>query len=449
MAVVSAQGVIKSASGCLEEDKVTSILYECLELASARNPKVHIVLKQLRDRHFRVAKDLLGGDSLELKRFLEELDEDFVDLEQILRTVWLCGGSWKQDWWTGYGEIWSARLMAAFLGKTKKVDWLDARKVLVVKPHPMGVVPDIETSKRKLAEWISQNQHLEIIVVTGYICSLADGSPCTLGRDGSDYSASIFAVLCDAASVTIWTDVDGVYSANPNVVKNAVVRPQLSYAEAMELAYFGAKVIHPKTMTPVIVHKIPVYIRNTFAPQNPGSCICAPEFIKKSPVVTQGFSCIQNLALVNVEGSGMIGVPGVARRLFQAVQEAQCSVVLITQAGSEHSISFAVPFSQSDTVVKAICKEFQNELESKEIQTVEKTGPVACLASVGDGMKRTTGMAGKVLGALASKEINIIAIAQGSSERNISVIIDQKEADIAVKVVHDSFVNMDSKISCW
>eukprot|EP00475_Leptophrys_vorax_P011140 TRINITY_DN1767_c0_g1_i7.p1 TRINITY_DN1767_c0_g1~~TRINITY_DN1767_c0_g1_i7.p1 ORF type:complete len:461 (-),score=138.74 TRINITY_DN1767_c0_g1_i7:1-1383(-) len=399
--VVSAQGTLKNPDGSQKSDKVTNMLYSATALAGQRNPTYKSVLGSLQERHYSVAEDLLGQGSLECMKYKKDIDGDFGDLEHILRTVWLSGGMVDVDWWTGYGEIWSAKLMAAHLrqilcgsssapsspsssavsnggGDLKEqgsattmrleaIQSLDARTVLTVKNHPMGVLPEIEKSRERMLQWLQMHPDVQMLVITGYIGTLDTGSPCTLGRDGSDYSASIFGVLLNSESVTIWTDVDGVYSANPSAVKKAVIRPELSYSEAMELAYFGAKVIHPKTMTPVVVHKIPVYIRNTFASANPGSKICAPEAKKPSRVLIQGFSCINNLCLVNVEGSGMIGVPGVARRLFQSVQEANCSVVLITQAGSEHSICIAVPFNQADRVVDAISRQFRDELEYKEV----------------------------------------------------------------------------------
>lgn len=380
--VVSAQGTLKNPDGSQRSDKVTSMLYTCTTLASQRNSAYKNVLISLQERHNCVADELLGKDSSECIHYKKNIDSDLKDLEHILQTVWLSKGLDGQDWWTGYGEIWSARLMASYLRQilcnsdkpevmpSHAIQWLDARNVLVAKNHPMGVIPEMVISKSNLNAWFADNPGIEILVITGYIATLDSGSPCTLGRDGSDYSASIFGVLLDAKAVTIWTDVDGVYSANPAAVKKSVIRPELSYSEAMELAYFGAKVIHPKTMTPVVVHKIPVYIRNTFAADHPGSRICAAESKKPSRVLIQGFSCINNLCLVNVEGSGMIGVPGVARRLFQSVQEANCSVVLITQAGSEHSICIAVPFDQADRVIDAINRQFRDELEYKEVMSV-------------------------------------------------------------------------------
>lgn len=304
-------------------------------------------------------------------------------------------------------------------------------------------------------------------MVTGYIAVTSTGTPTTLGRDGSDYSASILASLLRARSVTIWTDVDGVYSANPGQVREAVILPEMSYDEASELAYFGAKVLHPKTMTPLVRAAIPVWIRNTFNPSHPGSYIAGGEEIhtrdraasaaaraaaaaaglKKSPssesVVgygVRGFSEISRLCLLIVEGTGMIGVPGVCARLFGALRQAGVSVVLITQAGSEHSICLCLPAAHGRIGLEAIRREFRDELESHEVQTVDLREGVACLAIVGDGMRSRRGAAARMFAALADAGINIVAIAQGSSERNISVIISELDVTRGLIAVHQAFL---------
>lgn len=262
-------------------------------------------------------------------------------------------------------------------------------------------------------------------------------------RDGSDYSASIMGALLSADSVSIWTDVDGVFSANPKIVKGAVVRKELTYSEASELAYFGAKVIHPKTMTPILKRDIPIWLRNSFDPSKPGTVIQSEHRMQntdKVPFGVKGFSCIENLSLICVEGTGMIGVPGVAHRLFGALRNIGASVSLISQAGSEHSICICVPNEQGEMGVKAVEREFRDELEDGFIEAIDVRGPVACLAIVGEGMKSTKGVVGHLGSALSDASVNIMALAQGSSERNISVVIHQSDADKALEAVHKAFV---------
>jgi aspartokinase/homoserine dehydrogenase 1 len=266
----------------------------------------------------------------------------------------------------------------------------------------------------------------------------------TLGRNGSDFSASIFGALLDAETIHIWTDVDGVLSADPRRVPDAEVIDSLSYNEAMELAYFGAKVIHPQTMAPAVGRAIPIWIRNTFAPERPATLICAdPE----SVLPVKGITTIEDIALVNLEGAGMIGVPGTAHRLFGALREEGISVVLISQGSSEHSICCAVPRVECERAVAVVRAAFARELADGQIHSVEVDVDLAILAVVGDGMAGLPGVSAKVFGALGAAAVNVRAIAQGASERNISVVVPSKAATRALRAVHASFYLSDHTIS--
>jgi aspartokinase/homoserine dehydrogenase 1 len=257
-----------------------------------------------------------------------------------------------------------------------------------------------------------------------------------LGRNGSDFSGSIFGALLDAIEIIIWTDVDGVLSADPRLVPNAQVIDQLSYNEAMELAYFGAKVIHPQTMAPAITRDIPIFIRNTFAPQKRGTLICGNPV---SALIVKGITSIDPVALVNLEGAGMIGVPGTAHRLFGALRDAGISVILISQGSSEHSICFAIPEAQAVRAEEAVRRAFDAELRDGQIQHVEIALGMSILAVVGDGMAGAHGVAAKVFNSLGDAAISVRAIAQGASERNISVVVDGKGAARALRAVHAAF----------
>jgi aspartokinase/homoserine dehydrogenase 1 len=274
------------------------------------------------------------------------------------------------------------------------------------------------------------------LVVTGFIARDPDGLQTTLGRNGSDFSASIFGDLLNAGEIVIWTDVDGVLSADPRRVPDATVIDSLSYHEAMELAYFGAKVIHPQTMAPAVEKRIPIWIRNTFAPEKPGTLIC------EAPVsshAVKGITSIDRIALVNVEGAGMIGVPGTAQRLFGALREHRISVILISQGSSEHSICFAVLEADAARTEKTVREAFDAELRQGQIQNVDVVTGCSILSVVGDGMAGTPGVAASVFGALAAAGVNIRAIAQGSSERNISAVIDERQSTRALRSVHARF----------
>ncbi|XXQ38988.1 aspartate kinase [Plasmodiophora brassicae] len=446
--VVSAQGRARDAHGAMTHDKVTSLLIECASRAARRDSSYADVLRAVVDRHVAAAHDLIDDDT-ERDAFLRRLNADATDLHHILKSAWL-GRRASSDgspcpWWTGYGELWSARLFAIHLRESLPddiaVEFIDARSLVVVGE---GGYPDMAETSTRWQAWRIKHDDVRVAVLTGFICATHDGTPSTLGRDGSDYSASIAAAMIPASSLTIWSDVDGVFSADPTMVPGAVVRNEMTYNEAMELAYFGAKVLHPKTMSPLLNLDIPIRIRNTFRPDIPGSRIVASRLAGSADIVIQGFSTIMDLMLINVEGTGMIGVSGIAHRLFGAIHRAGSSVILITQAGSEHSICLALPYAQASAAVDAIYAEFRVELEAGDIQTVDCLGPCACLAAVGDGMRHATGIAGQVLTALGRANINIRAIAQGASERNISVVIDQVDASAALNAVHGQFVSNDA-----
>jgi aspartokinase/homoserine dehydrogenase 1 len=275
-----------------------------------------------------------------------------------------------------------------------------------------------------------------IVVITGFIATDSDGLQTTLGRNGSDYSASIMGALLEASAITIWTDVSGVMSADPNRVPEAAVIPELTYNEAMELAYFGAKVIHPQTMSPAVERAIPIYIKNTFEPEAPGSKV-GPKASDTHAI--KGITTVENVALVNLEGTGMIGVPGTADRLFGALRSASISVILISQASSEHSICFAVPGALADKVDTVVRRAFAVELEQNQIQRVEIRRNCSIIAVVGDGMAGSPGVAARFFGTLGNAGISIRAIAQGSSERNISAVIDSDVATRALRAAHAGF----------
>ncbi len=277
---------------------------------------------------------------------------------------------------------------------------------------------------------------LRRLIITGFIARDAKGMQTTLGRNGSDFSGSIFGALLDAEEIHIWTDVDGVLSADPRLVPDAKVIDSLSYNEAMELAYFGAKVIHPQTMAPAVLKGIPIWIRNTFAPEKAGTLICAKP---TSAIAVKGITCIDRVALVNLEGAGMIGVPGTAHRLFGALRDHGISVILISQGSSEHSICFAIPEAEAVRAETVVRQAFDRELREGQIQQVQVDPGCSILAVVGDGMAGSHGVAAKVFGALGTAAVSVRAIAQGASERNISAVIDGKHTARALRSVHSSF----------
>jgi aspartokinase/homoserine dehydrogenase 1 len=405
--------------------------------AAERQEDVAQGLEAVRNRHIDIATELC--DPHNASEFIHQLDADCRDIASILHGVKLtrAASGKTRDLVAGFGEIWSTRLFARYLagrGTRKDVQWVDAREVVQVLWGPLGPSVQWEASRERAAALRAHNP--ATLIITGYIARDPKGLQTTLGRNGSDFSASIFGDLLDAGEIHIWTDVDGVLSADPRRVPDATVIDSLSYHEAMELAYFGAKVIHPQTMAPAVEKKIPIWIRNTFAPEKTGTLIC------ESPVsshAVKGITSIEKIALVNVEGAGMIGVPGTAERLFGALRDEGVSVILISQGSSEHSICFAVPEADAALTERTVRQAFDTELRQGQIQNVDLVGGCSILSVVGDGMAGTPGIAAAVFGALAAAGVNIRAIAQGSSERNISAVIDERQSTRALRSVHARF----------
>jgi bifunctional aspartokinase / homoserine dehydrogenase 1 len=396
-------------------------------------------LDAIRQRHLVIANTLLGaGDAGE---YGQELGRDCDDIAGILRTVRLVriGSTVVRDRVAGFGEIWSTRLFARYLRARNRraggVHWIDAREIVWIDAAPLGPSILWPESRANADRLIAQDPDATLII-TGFIARTRDGLQTTLGRNGSDFSGSIFGALLDASDIVIWTDVDGVLSADPRRVPDATVIDALSYNEAMELAYFGAKVIHPQTMAPAVSRAIPIWIRNTFAPEKAGTLICA-EPVSSHPV--KGITSIDEVALINVEGTGMIGVPGTAQRLFGALREHGISVALISQGSSEHSICFALEQAEADRAAAVVREVFDRELRQGQIQRVDVTRDCSILAVVGDGMAGTPGIAAKLFNALGTSGVNVRAIAQGASERNISVVIDSTQTARALGSVHAGF----------
>jgi len=416
---------------------VTDALLALIAAAERQQDVAH-GLEVVRNRHVDMATELCDPHSA--SEFIHELDADCRDISSILHGVLLtrAASGKTRDLVAGFGEIWSTRLFARYLGgrgQRQAVQWVDAREIVQVEWSQLGPTVQWDVSRARAAG-LRGHSHPATLIVTGFIARDPKGLQTTLGRNGSDFSASIFADLLDAAEIQIWTDVDGVLSADPRRVPDATVIDSLSYHEAMELAYFGAKVIHPQTMAPAVERKIPIWIRNTFAPDRPGTLICESPV---SPHAVKGITSIERIALVNVEGAGMIGVPGTAERLFGALRDHGISVILISQGSSEHSICFAVPEADAARTERTVREAFDSELRQGQIQNVDLVTGCSILSAVGDGMAGTPGIAASVFGALAAAGVNIRAIAQGSSERNISAVIDERQSTRALRSVHARF----------
>jgi aspartokinase/homoserine dehydrogenase 1 len=441
----SPQAIVVSAMAGVTDD-----LLRLLELARTASPLLEQRLEGLVARHRDAITALINGP--EQKALIEALNKDAKDVADVLHGVRLLRSSSEttSDFISGHGEVWSARLLSAVLrARGASSRFVDARDVLVVEAEGTGLKVHWEASEKRFEPERPQGE--ERIVITGYVCRAPDGTPATLKRNGSDYSASIFASLTDAREVTIWTDVPGVLTADPRRVPEAVVVPALSYAEAMELAYFGAKVLHPSTMGPAVAKNIPIFIKSTLEPDASGTRIGPPDdevaALTDAAHAVRGFASIEDVALLNVEGNGMIGVPGVAQRVFGSLKEVGVSVILIAQASSEHSICFAVPDAQGELAKRTLEDSFIGEMQRGQIESVDLSARCAILAAVGDRMAETPGVTGKLAGALGRAGVNIRAVAQGSSERNISVVVDQADATRGLRAAHAGFYLSEQTVS--
>lgn len=450
---------------------VTDMLLSMIDSAVNRSSGTHYLeeLAAIHEKHIALVEELLPESSRSV--VLSGLAADVRDLKDLLRACWIArsASTRVQDLIVGHGELWSAQLLWAVLrqkGGSRAIAWMDARDVLVARESEgrgKKKVVCFDDSRAKLTDWVRSNP-VDFVVATGFICQDLEGVPSTLGRNGSDYSAAAFANLLGAESLQIWTDVDGVYSADPRVVDDAIVIPSLSYKEAAEFAYFGAKVLHPDTMAPVIDSSIPMRIRNTFNVSAPGTLVRASNdedtdkaqpgkrglglpALKPDARGVKGFTTVSDVSLVNIEGTGMIGVPGIASRAFQALYSAGVSVILIAQASSEYSICAAVPSTQDTLAVASLKTAFRVELDDGLVSSVSAIPDSSILAMVGEQMQQRPGVSSRLFASLTRAGVNIRAMAQGSSERNISVVVDSASESRAVRAAHASFYLSDQTIS--
>jgi len=395
---------------------------------------------ELRRRHRETAAALVRNPAT-LASLQWELDALLNDFEHLCGAIQVLGEVTARglDAVASLGERLSARLVAAALsGRGVPAQAVEATTCLVTDDGFGAASPLMEpTTERMHAVLLPLLKSGVTPVFTGFIGATADGVITTLGRGGSDYSAAIVGRVLGAEEVWIWTDVDGVLTADPRVVPEARTLPEISYAEAAELSYFGAKVLHPKTILPVIESGIPLRVVNTFNPTHPGTLVVNQ--VRPDTDVVKGITAIKGLSLVTVQGRGMIGVPGMAARVFSAVAGEGISVLMISQSSSEQNICFVIRQAETARAVAALEEAFALELVRRNVDRVFAQEPVAIVAVVGAGMKGTPGIGARVFGALANRGINVISIAQGSSEYNLSLVVDNDVADEAVRAIHREF----------
>lgn len=420
---------------------VTDQLIDLLDSAKANDKKYLNKLKQLKSIH----QDLISSLLLDppSKKTLEVLIEaDFNDLGNILNTVRITKSYSLQilDLVSGLGEIWSTHIMCGLLEKMgHHPTWLDSRKTLISETLLTGPSIDWQQSKENLLTELKDLNEHNLLVIPGFVASTKGGIVTTLKRNGSDLTAAIMGVLLKADSIHIWTDVDGLYSADPRRVPDAVILNNISYLEALELAYFGAEVLHPSTISPAIKENIPITIHNTFNPDHAGTQIYHLSDDISEQTLVKGFAAVDSIALITLEGSGMIGVPGISKKLFGALSKAEISVMMISQASSEYSISVAVTESDGKNAQLAVEKAFAFEISQGHVHSVKLETNLGILSAIGDQMVHQPGIASIFFSGLSRSRINVRMISQGSSERNISIILESKDMTRALRAVHSAF----------
>lgn len=424
--------VISAARGA------TDILLQGAYRAASGQNESH----QVRQRLWELHRPLVGTLPSGLRQaMMNQLQGLLGEVELLLQSMATLGETTPSalDRVASYGERCSVLCVGALLRvRGRPAQEVDAAQVIRTdEQHGQAGWVFAETRELARAQLLPLLERGVLPVVTGFIGGTANGRVTTLGRGGSDYSATILAAALDAEEVTIWTDVDGILTADPRIVPGARSLPQISYTEAAELSYFGARVLHPRALLPTAERAIPVRIRNTFRPEAPGTVIL-PQ-VPASPSGVRAVTAIRALSLITVEGRGMLGVPGTAARVFSTVAQERINVLMISQSSSEQSICFAIPAAAEGRALQALEKAFALELHQRSIDRIHAQGAIVVVAVVGSGMRGTPGIAGKTFGALGRAAINVISVAQGSSEYNLSLVVRDEDADAAVRLIHDEF----------
>ena len=423
---------------------ITDLLMEMLSSAQSGKQEYRKGFLEIETRHMNIIKTFVPiGNQSAIISFLKK---NLNDLEAQLDAIHLLEEATPKNFATisSYGEILSSRIIQeVFLYNDIDSVYLDSRNIIKTIFHDGRQVLDQESSENAITSFFNENKSTTVLL-PGYIASNENGETTTLGRGGSDYSAAIIASAINAEVLEIWTDVSGMYTAHPKIVAQAKPIDKLSYYEAMELSHFGAKVIYPPTLQPIIEKNIPILIKNSFAPEDRGTIIDDTPIIENGEIV-KGISHIDKVALINLEGSGMIGITGFSKRLFEALSAAKINVIMITQASSEHSICIGVREEDAMAAKKAIDEKFAFEISIKKVLPAQVEKDMVNIAVVGEKMKDHQGISGKVFSSLGANNINIRAIAQGASERNISIIIDKKNVSKAINTLHESFFEAQVK----
>ena len=429
--------VISAIKGC------TDTLIRIGNLASQRDESYKDLINELQQKHHEIISSLLPREKQE--ESTEVCDSLFDSLRSIAQGVYLLGelSPASLDAIQSFGELWSSKIIAtklASIGLATK--WIDSRQIIRTVAKGDKNTVDIQKTYYRVNEMVENNNITQLFVLPGFIASDKQGRTTTLGRGGSDYTASLLAVGCKARILEIWTDVPGMMTSNPKVVPTARTISNISYKAALELSHFGAKVIYPPTIQPVVTEGVPIYVKNTFDPETHGTLIEKNPPRSKDKVI--GISNSDNIALLSLEGSGMVGIPGFSSRLFETLSQNDINIILITQASSVHTMCIAVSEKDAEKAREAADRCFAYEISLGKLNPlkVEKGYSIVCL--VGDDVLNQAGATGRMLAALGRNSIPVRATAQGSSERNISAIISSSDAEAAIRTIHNEFFDKRS-----
>lgn len=423
--------------------KVTDLLILASQKAASNDESYKEIVAEIEKKHLDTLKELIPVS--EQSSLLSHLKRIVNHLETLLDGCFLLGelSSRTSDTILGFGELMSSYIIAeALKQKDKNSGYADSRELIKTNATFGKAVVNFESTNQLLSDFFASNEN-QLVIMPGFIASTTDKIPTTLGRGGSDYTAAIIAAALNAKDLEIWTDVNGMFTANPKIVKQAQPIATISYQEAMELSHFGAKVLYPPTIQPVLRKNIPILIKNTFEPEAIGTYISNDVVSQTNPV--KGISHIDNIALLTLEGPGMVGVSGSSKRLFEVLSHENINVIFITQASSEHSICIGILNSDAETAEIAINKAFEIEIAQNKIDPCIVESNLCIIALVGENMKNHQGLSGRMFSTLGKNNVNIRAIAQGASERNISAVINERDVKKALNTLHENFFEENTK----
>ncbi len=422
---------------------ITDLLIQAGETAANKDSSYADLSAEIEKRHIQAIKSLIPVTSQ--SAILSKVKEELNALDTLLEGAFLIGEMTPRlrDKIVSYGELLSSYIISEFfLSKEMDTLLIDSRKLIITNESYGKAAVNFEITSARVSELISKTGK-RIVVVPGFVASSERGNVTTLGRGGSDFTAAVIAAALNAEVLEIWTDVSGMFTANPKLVRQAKAIAAISYEEAMELSHFGAKVLYPPTIQPVLAKEIPILIKNTFRPDDPGTRV--EKNRNASSRTVRGISHVPDISLLTLEGPGMIGIPGISRRFFEVLSQAQISVVLITQASSEHSICIGVADEDAKEAARLVNEAFSLEISSSKIKPVAIEKELSIIALVGDQMKNHQGLSGKMFSTLGKNNVNIRAIAQGASERNISAVIRKEDVKKALNSLHETFFEENIK----